>query len=73
MAVTNFQRHYEIARDMVQSSQGSMAQLTEAQVYLGIARGNAMLNGYIAAVTGDMPTLLDWKINQNDTKISARR
>lgn len=32
-----------------------------------------MLNGYVAAVTGDMPTLLDWKINMNDQKISARR
>lgn len=41
MAVTNFVRHYEISRDMVQSSQGSMAQLEQARVYLGIARVSA--------------------------------
>ena len=47
MAVTNLKKKYEISRDLTRGGQGSMKELTEAQIYLGIAKGNALLNGYV--------------------------
>ena len=73
MAVTNFQRKYEISRDMVESGQGKVQELAEAQIYLGISRGNALLSGYLTAVTYDVNNLLDWKVTHNEQKIPIRK
>jgi hypothetical protein len=72
-AVNNLQRKYEISRDLLQSGQGTMQQFTDAQIYLGIARGNAMITQLIAAVNQDLPNLLEWKITHNETKIGVKR
>lgn len=71
--MNNLTRKYEISRDLLQSGQGSMKQFTEAQIFLGVARGNSMIAQLMAAVNGDLPNLLEWKVTHNEAKLGVKK
>lgn len=60
-AVAHFERNFEIARQIVASGQGETALVDMARVYLGMARGNAMLRVYVYVIEHDFRALLNWK------------
>jgi hypothetical protein len=50
-----------------------MGQLPLAQIYLGIAKGNAIIAPYMNAVNNDLQGLLDFKIKLNEQRVSTRK
>jgi len=72
-AVTNFNKNYEIYREIVQTGAGSMSSLTESQVFLGIAKGNSILSQHITAVSHSLGPLLDFKLSLNEKSLAVKR
>ncbi len=60
-AVEHFEKNFEIARSIVSSGAGEMGLVDSSRVYLGMARGNAMLGMYLNAIEVDVAGLLLWK------------
>jgi len=63
-AVAHFERNFEIARQIIASGQGETALVDMARVYLGMARGNAMLKTHVHVIENDFRALLNWKIRR---------
>jgi len=60
-AVEYFDRNFEIARATVASGRGSTSMVDVSRVYLGMAKGNAMIGQYLHIISHDFRALLSWK------------
>jgi tetratricopeptide (TPR) repeat protein len=77
-AVNNLQRHFELMKAITSQSNSddknavggshkvSIQDLELARVFVGISRGNLMMDSYMVAIAFDMSSLLDWKLNRAD-------
>ena len=63
-AVEHFEKNFEIARSVVSSGAGDTSLVDSSRVYLGMARGNAMMGKYFMAIDVDLNSLLLWKNNR---------
>jgi len=60
-AVDCFERNFEIARSSVSGGHGDTSLVDISRVYLGMAKGNAILNQYLHVINHDIKALLVWK------------
>ena len=67
-AVEHFEKNFEIARSILSSGAGETSLVDSSKVYLGMARGNLMLNGYFHAIQFDISSLLLWKNRREPLK-----
>ena len=71
-AVTVLQRHFELIKAITSSAgreDGSPSAVTIkdldlARVYVGVSKGNLMMDSYMHVINFDMNSLLDWKLNR---------
>lgn len=85
-AVTVLQRHFELVKAITSSAareEGSassasasaplvsIADLELARVFVGISKGNLIMNSYMHAISFDMDSLLDWKLSRAELVGSA--
>lgn len=66
-AVNMFEKNFEIARSSVSSGNGDTRNVDISRVYLGMARGNEMLNQYLHVINQkDLKDLLLWKTRRTN-------
>ena len=72
-AVSVLQRHFELVKAITSSAgreEGSTSSLVTigdlelARVFVGISKGNLMMNSYMFAINFNMNSLLDWKLSR---------
>ena len=63
-AVEHFEKNFEIARSIVSSGAGDCSLVDASRVYLGMARGNALVGKYFMKIEVDIKSLLNWKIKR---------
>jgi tetratricopeptide (TPR) repeat protein len=77
-AVEILQRHFVLLKSILYKSATATTttqnkknvvtskDLDLARVYIGISKGNLMMNAYVVALQTDLTALLDWKLNRSD-------
>ena len=64
-AVDYFERNFEIARTVASTGAAETSHVDVSRVYLGMARGNQMLNQYVNVINHDLRAILSWKTRRN--------
>ena len=79
-AVNVLQRHFELLKAITSSQGGgdkdknsgdntptvTVEDLELARVFVGISRGNLLMESYMHTIAFDMSALLDWKLNRTE-------
>jgi tetratricopeptide (TPR) repeat protein len=77
-AVSVLQRHFELVKAITSSAgreEGSVSPLSIgdlelARVFVGISKGNLMMNSYMHAINFNMNTILDWKLSRAELAVA---
>ena len=64
-AVDYFERNFELARTVASTGNAENGHVDVSRVYLGMARGNQMLNQYVNVINHDLRAILSWKTRRN--------
>ena len=70
-AVDYFERNFEIARTVASTGAAETSHVDVSRVYLGMARGNQMLNQYVNVINHDLRAILSWKTRRNIPGMSS--
>ena len=74
-AVNVLQRHFELVKAITSSQSATdkgdapvvtVEDLELARVFVGISRGNMLMDNYLHTIAFDMSSLLDWKLNRTE-------
>ena len=84
-AMESLERHFELLKALIAkekmggpssrnadgtaSADTSLQALDLARVYVGVSKGNYMMNTYMQVIKYEMDALLGWKLNRSDIKV----
>ena len=63
MAQKMFARNFAISQQIAKAGgvKASAERLDQSRAFLGMSRGNEMLQSYMEAIVGDLGSVLEWK------------